>query len=544
MESDSAVARAHQLRGAPSALIREFARADSQLSQTAAALTATAALIEGRRWSAAAAHLRVIDSLDAVADRQGLLVASIARRDLLARQQAVEAVTEEVLRDSVSWLALGLVLLWLGVITVRRRILRPLSALETGLARVSDGELHTQVRVEGSDEIGRLGTHFNDMTQVLLGRAEEQGRFTAAGQLLADVAHEVGNPLMAIAALAESRLGDSAVPPGQRDEMQQILQQAQRATKLLRGLLRFVRPTQRQVSTLNLNDVVRGALDVVAYRFGVDEITVDSRLDPGLPSVRGDAGALEQMVVNLLSNAIDALRTIKPPRNLTVTTWEVAGNVALSVADNGPGVAPALRSRLFRPFASTKGRRGAGLGLYISRQILRDAGGDLVFHVGQGVETLFVATLPVAAAAEPAPPSPAAPAAAAALRRLAGVRILLVDDEEVVRRPMARFLNRRGAQVFEAGDGMQALALLDGQPVDVILADLRMPRMSGMDLFAALETDRPQLAARVLFLSGDISQLGAPGSTPLPEERVFVKPVELAELERRIAEFVASGQPT
>ena len=252
--------------------------------------------------------------------------------------------------------------------------------------------------------------------------------------------------------------------------------------------------------------------------------------------------ALEQMVVNLLSNAIDALRTIKPPRNLTVTTWEVAGNVALSVADNGPGVAPALRSRLFRPFASTKGRRGAGLGLYISRQILRDAGGDLVFDVGQGVETLFVATLPVAAAAEPAPPRPAAPAAAAALRRLAGVRILLVDDEEVVRRPMARFLNRRGAQVFEAGDGMQALALLDGQPVDVILADLRMPRMSGMDLLAALETDRPQLAARVLFLSGDISQLGEPGSTPLPEERVFVKPVELAELERRIAEFVASGQ--
>ena len=83
-----------------------------------------------------------------------------ARRDLLARQQAVEAVTEEVLRDSVSWLALGLVLLWLGVITVRRRILRPLSALETGLARVSDGDLHTQVRVEGSDEIGRLGDAF------------------------------------------------------------------------------------------------------------------------------------------------------------------------------------------------------------------------------------------------------------------------------------------------------------------------------------------------------------------------------------------------
>jgi CheY-like chemotaxis protein len=133
--------------------------------------------------------------------------------------------------------------------------------------------------------------------------------------------------------------------------------------------------------------------------------------------------------------------------------------------------------------------------------------------------------------------------AGAAARRLAGVRILLVDDEEAVRRPMAKFLNRRGAEVFEAGDGMQALALLATQAVDVILADLRMPRMSGMDLLTALERDRPRLAGRVLFLSGDVAQLGEPGAAAIPEERIFVKPVELAELERRIAEFLAAGRP-
>jgi CheY-like chemotaxis protein len=123
------------------------------------------------------------------------------------------------------------------------------------------------------------------------------------------------------------------------------------------------------------------------------------------------------------------------------------------------------------------------------------------------------------------------------------VRILLVDDEEGVRRPMAKFLNRRGAEVYEAGDGMQALALLDGQPVDVILADLRMPRMSGTELFTALERDRPQLAARVLFLSGDVSQLAEPESRPVPRERILVKPVELAELERRVAEFIKANGP-
>jgi signal transduction histidine kinase len=528
---------------AVSALGRAVARSDAQLSQIATALAATAALIESRHWAAAVARLRVVDSLDAAADKQALLVSSIGRQYLLARQQTLEAATAEVLRDTILWLALGLVLLWLGLVVIRRRILQPLSALDAGLERVSDGDLNTRLPVQGSDEVGRLGAHFNEMTQVLLGRAEEQGRFAAAGQLLGDIAHEVGNPLMAIAAHAESRIGDPTLAPGQREEMQQILREAQRAAKLLRGLLRFIRPVQRQVSAVNLNAVVGDALDVVSYRFAVDEITVGGQLDPGLPLARGDAVALEQVIVNLLSNAMDALRAVKPPRRLTVDSWTAGGRVCVGVADNGHGVAPELTGQLFRPFVSTKGRRGAGLGLYISRQIVREAGGDLVFDGGPRTGARFVATLPAAAVSEPPPPAALVAVATPRRQRLAGVRILLVDDEEGVRRPMAKFLNRRGAEVYEAGDGMQALALLDGQPVDVILADLRMPRMSGTELFTALESDRPQLAARVLFLSGDVSQLAEPGSRPVPRDRILVKPVELAELERRVAEFIKANGP-
>src|SRR3989449_6681461 len=103
-------------------------------------------------------------------------------------------------------------------------------------------------------------------------------------------------------------------------------------------------------------------------------------------------------------------------------------------------------------------------------------------------------------------------------RSLDGLRVLLVDDEEGVRRPMARFLTRRGAAVDEASDGEAALAQLGLHEPDVILADLRMPRMSGVELFARLEDERPHLAARVLFLSGDVSQLAEPGNTPRSEE--------------------------
>jgi CheY-like chemotaxis protein len=118
------------------------------------------------------------------------------------------------------------------------------------------------------------------------------------------------------------------------------------------------------------------------------------------------------------------------------------------------------------------------------------------------------------------------------------LRVLIVEDEEAVRRPMARYLTRRGAEVEEAGDGVEALERLAARPASVILADLRMPRMGGVELYAELEDARPELARRVLFLSGDVSQLAEPGNTPVPRERVLVKPVELAELERRIVEFV------
>src|SRR5712691_6631712 len=387
------------------------------------------------------------------------------------------------------------------------------------------------------------------MTRVLRHRAEEQGRFAAAGELLAGVAHEVSNPLMAIAAHAENRLADPGVTPDQREEMQQVLRQAQRATKLLRGLLRFVRASERHVASVNLNDVVRSALDVVSYRFGVDEITVDGRLDPHLSPVRADAIRLEQVVVNLLANAIDVLRAVKPPRRLTVDSSGDQGDVCVAVADNGPGVAPEVVDRLFRPFVTTKGHRGTGLGLYMSRQIAREAGGDVTLvPQPDGGGARFLLRLPSAVGYGVAPEEAGAPAdrdggagagGAPRARRLAGLRILIVDDEAAIRRPMAKFLGRRGAQVYEAEDGAGALEWLQGQTADVILVDLRMPRMSGTELFAALEAAQPELAARVLFLSGDVAQLAEPGNTPVPRERVLVKPVELADLEARVAAFVA-----
>jgi signal transduction histidine kinase len=437
-------------------------------------------------------------------------------------------------------LAAGALLLPLVLIRVRRIVWRPLVQLEQGLQKVSEGDLTVQIPLDRTDELGRVITHFNQMTRILRDRAEEQGRFAAAGELLSGVAHEVNNPLMAIATHAELRLADTRLPPEQRTEMQSILRQAQRAAKLLRGLLRFVRAGEKRAASVNMNDVVRSAIDLVSYRFSVDEISIAGKLDPELPAVMGDANRLEQVVINLLSNAIDALRTVKPPRRLTVDSFASDGRVYVTVSDNGPGVAAEVVPRLFRPFATTKGRKGSGLGLYISRQLVREADGDLELVATPAGGARFAVWLPATAIpAVRTTPVPPPPAAKTGEQSLSGVAVLLVDDEELIRRPMARFLSKRGATVREAGDGAAALEQLrqNGDP-HVILADLRMPRMDGAEFYERLQEELPALAARVFFLSGDITHLAGRGVSDIPRDRVLVKPVELAELEQRIREFV------
>lgn len=438
--------------------------------------------------------------------------------------------------------AIGALLLAAAMFILHRRVWRPLKALRIGIQRVADGDLTTEVPVHGGSELAEVTAHFNHMTKVLRDRAEEQGRFAAAGELLSGVAHEVNNPLMAIASHAELRLADAKLSAEQRNEMQSILRQAQRAAKLLRGLLRFVRAGEKRTGTVNMNDVVRSAIDLVSYRFTIDEISIEGRLDPELPTVVGDANRLEQVIVNLLSNALDALRGVKPPRRLMVDSFtdDTGGKVCVTVTDNGPGVAPEIAARLFRPFASTKGLKGTGLGLYISRQLVREAEGELDVAKHDGTGARFLVWLPTGRAAVPtAPASSPAPPRPSTAPSLAGVRVLLVDDEELIRRPMARFLTKRGAEIREAGDGLSALEVLTaGYEPQVILADLRMPRMDGAEFYQKLQRERPALADRILFLSGDITHLAGRGLAEVPRDRVLVKPVELAELERRIVLFV------
>jgi signal transduction histidine kinase/CheY-like chemotaxis protein len=491
----------------------------------------------GRRVAATHA-LSAVDSLHA---EMGLVLVEAERvglRALADREAQLSEALSQAVRTMLGWMLIGVLLLAVLVLAVHRRVRRPLRDLEAGLDAVAAGELSTRVRVRHRDELGQLAAHFNEMTGVLRTRAAEQGRFAAAGELIAGVAHEVNNPLMAIAALADTRLEDADLTHEMRTELGQIRRQARRAGKLLSGLLRFVRAREPLTAAVSVNDVVSSAVDLVSYRFGVEEISFELHLDAHLPPARGAAVRLEQVFVNLLSNALDSLADVPPPRSLVVKTFRIGDRIAVQVTDLGPGIAPEMRGRLFHPFATTKGAGGTGLGLYISREIVRELGGDLVHEVSER-GARFIVTLPVTVGDDAIlAAGPVAQAPVSMTSSLAGIRILLVDDEEVVRSPIARYLVRRGASVMEAADGIEALEVLGHSTMDAIVADLRMPRMDGAALCAELARHHPEQLARVILLSGDLSQLQ--GVLPVPADRVLAKPVELREIEAAVRRVAAA----
>jgi len=320
-------------------------------------------------------------------------------------------------------------------------------------------------------------------------KAAHQDRLALIGQLAGGIAHDFNNLLFIILNYA-GMLEESLESTESRDDAQMITQAAQSAGELVRQLLTFSRREAVKPTVIDVGALVADREKLLKRSVGKDiDLSIAVRTDK--PFVLIDVSQLEQILMNLAVNARDAMNG---KGKLAITVNQVGRTVTLEVADTGCGMPPEVVARVFEPYFTTKPRgKGTGLGLATVHGIVQHAGGriDVRSQVGRG--TTFTVTLPRTDLA------PEQAANAPALHAPRG-RVLVVDDDDQVRRLTERMLRHAGYDVTAAASGPDALAVARDTPFDILLTDMVMPGMSGRDLARELGREHPD--TRIIFMSG------------------------------------------
>jgi two-component system NtrC family sensor kinase len=253
------------------------------------------------------------------------------------------------------------------------------------------------------DRVTGIVASLRDVTeeQRLTEQLIQQEKLAAIGQLVSGVAHELNNPLAGVMAYAELLMASSAVAaePETRQALETIRHEAMRASKIVSHLLTFARRQPSERVEVDLNSIVNDTLDLRRYAIRTAQIELEVILDPALPHTWADPFQLQQVLLNLVGNAEQALNEWSGTRRIVVRTRRVGEQVELSVADSGPGVRAEMRDRIFNPFFTTKPvGQGTGLGLSISDGIVRDHCGRIRVESQPGEGATFVVELPIVAA--------------------------------------------------------------------------------------------------------------------------------------------------
>ena len=367
-------------------------------------------------------------------------------------------------------------------------------------------------RIPGATTEQSIVVMVEDVTeqQALETQLLQSEKLAAVGQLGSGVAHELNNPLTSITGLSEFLLEQKELGKKDRGHLQVIHEQAERAGRIVRNLLTFARKGSGERVPVDLNDVVRRTLTLMTYDLKLKDISVERELSGALPEVLGDRHGLQQVVLNLVTNAAQAVaeNPRERAREVSVSTW-FDGQVHLRVSDTGPGIPDDVLQSVFTPFFTTKEPgKGTGLGLSITYSIVESHGGQITIEPrNPRGGAVFRVDLPPAPADAVRPaltpvhgtPLPDAPPA---VKRT----ILLVDADPAVQRTIKALFARDGHDVEVAGDPQHALELAQRGGFDLVITDARAmaPGKRGTLLAEELVTKLPALRERIIVATGDV----------------------------------------
>jgi signal transduction histidine kinase/ActR/RegA family two-component response regulator len=454
---------------------------------------------------------------------------------------------------------------------LRRQVAAPLGDLTHAAESLAAGDTTVRLPATRDDELGRLSIAFNDMAAKVAERdralredkrqleaalhslveaqnelarqrdaLHQSEKLSAFGSLLAGVAHELNNPLAVVVGRA-FQLEEAATHPIDRERATQLRIAAERCARIVRTFLAMARRQEATRAPVRVEQVVRDALALLGYVLQTNDVQVMTEFDAALPPVHADADQLSQVLLNLITNAQQAMAQVSGPRQLTVRTHRSndARQVIVDVVDTGPGVPADLAGRIFDPYFTTKPvGEGTGVGLAVSLGIVQAHGGTLALEPPAGGGAHFVVTLP-AAEGDAADHDPLDAFDASGPHD--DLCILVVDDEASIADWLRDTLEGAGHGVAVAHDGVQALRYLEDQAFDLVLTDMKMPQMDGSALIRELLARHPYLAGRVIAMTGDSLSQGVREFVrehALPMLRKPFEPRELWAALRRVHDNV------
>jgi signal transduction histidine kinase len=413
---------------------------------------------------------------------------------------------------------------------------KPLDAIEV-LLRIENllraRFLHRELRIQNET----LEARVRERTQQLL----QSEKLAAMGSLLAGVAHELNNPLSVVmgqAALLQQTAGGGPMA----DRAGKIAKAAERCARIVKNFLALARqqPMERQV--VSLNRVVQEAVELLAYPLRVDSVETTLELAPELPGIWADPHQLHQVVVNLISNAHQAMRAMLTPRRIMLTTRldPAPGRVHLVVADSGPGISAEVQGRIFEPFFTTKPPgQGTGLGLSLCQGIIERHEGSIRVTSQPDQGAVFSVELPI----DPRRTTRPEVVKPVSLPPIREKTVLIVDDDQDVAETLSELLQLDGHHAEIVGDGKMALDKLRARTYDLLLSDVKMPDTDGPRLYTQLERYHPELLRRIAFLTGDT--LSPETSEFLERTRVptIAKPFTLEQVRQVIQQVMQKDAP-
>lgn len=387
------------------------------------------------------------------------------------------------------------------------------------------------------DRLGRLEI-YSDLTpqQLFRSRLHKMERLAALGQNVSGVAHELSNPLTTILGYAE-RLLRNSVDHGHRPEIQRIFSEADRAVSILRQLLASARESPAPHHPVDVNPVVLRTAELERFQLASEKIHLQLDLAAALPPVLADPGQLQQILLNLISNARHALLELKRSGTILVrTSVNQSSRVLIEVSDTGPGIPEAHRHHIFDPFFTTKAAGiGTGLGLSIVMGLVRQNDGNIRMQSPPGKGATFLIDFPALKADVPMfapqlPPALSVPPPAAA-----SGRVLVVEDEPTVAQLIADMLADLGFAADVQQDARRALVSALNRDYSLIICDMKMPVLDGQHFYRALAEAGSPLVSRFLFVTGDV--LGLATQEFLRKHRLpyIAKPFRLEEFSEKLA---------